>query len=109
MSGLRLELVLDAAVDESLRAASDLYRIYMSVEQLKPLTWSFCPVTGLDRIAPLEVSFDGCQSATLCKLWRFPAFVFSPWATIGSFARVSVVGVASGFLHLHKFMLDKGY
>eukprot|EP00971_Amphidinium_carterae_P158576 3143586-Amphidinium_carterae.2 len=34
-------------------------------------------------------------SATPCKLWRFPSFVFSRWATVGSCAR-------------RKFMLDRG-
>eukprot|EP00971_Amphidinium_carterae_P351796 6492283-Amphidinium_carterae.1 len=58
-------------------------------------------------MATLEVSFGGCQGVS-CEEGFPRAFVFSRWATIGSSARVSVVGVATGFLHLHKFMLDRG-
>eukprot|EP00971_Amphidinium_carterae_P324145 6441647-Amphidinium_carterae.3 len=77
----RFELVLDAVVEMSLSASSDLYQ-----HGLRP---SKCRLVVSKEFMSRKDSFE-LLTATLCKLWRFPSFVFSRWA-----ARVNVLGVPS--------------
>eukprot|EP00971_Amphidinium_carterae_P047947 944319-Amphidinium_carterae.1 len=60
-------------------------------------------VEFLTRQDALEV-----LSTVLLRIWTFPSFVSSRWATVGVAARVCIAALATGFAHLHKFLLTRG-
>eukprot|EP00971_Amphidinium_carterae_P048161 948562-Amphidinium_carterae.1 len=47
-------------------------------------------------------------SGALQSIWRFPAFCSSRWLTLGSAARIYMLGVLTGFPSLYKTMRVAG-